>query len=39
MFSSAAVINQILVDHIKMGLSLDINPEFTKKPGSFWTEI
>lgn len=37
MFSSAAVINQALVDHIKKGLNLELDLEFTKEPGSFWT--
>lgn len=30
--SSAAKINEILVDHIKKGLSLEPDPEFTEKP-------
>lgn len=39
MFSSAAVINQTLVDHIKTGLNLELDLEITKEPGSFRTEI
>lgn len=39
MFSLAAIINQIIVDHIKKGLSLEPDPEFTEEPGSFWTEL
>lgn len=39
MSSSAAIINKILVDHIKKWLSLEPDPEFTEEPGSFWTEL
>lgn len=35
----AAIINATLVDHIKKGLSLEPDPEFTEKPGSFWTKL
>lgn len=36
-FSLAAIVNQIFGDHIKKGLSLEPDPEFTEKSGSFWT--